>query len=254
MIKRLQINIYNVISRKPAKILSAKIFHTFIISLIVMNIFVVILDTVEDFNTQYGIYSHYFELFSVIVFTIEYLLRVFVCVVSKQYRTEYGRLRYMKSALAIIDLLAILPFFIPIFVEDSMILRTFRLFRLFRLFKLGRYSKSYELISKILRKTWHDIGVSMIFIFTAWIIGSSVIYLAEHIAQPTIFSSIPATMWWTIITLTTTGYGDMYPVTVMGKIAGGILAITGVCLFAIPAGIITSAFVHERNEERVICK
>lgn len=246
--RRFQILAFNTISSKPATTKLAKCFHAFIVFMIILNVTMIILDTVDDFTSVYAVHSHYFELFSVIVFTSEYLLRVYTCVVNKKYRSTYGRLRYMRSAFALVDLMAIAPFFIPMLVDmDLIFLRTVRLLRLFRLFKLGRYSRSYSLIAKVMKQTWRDISVSMVFIFTIWIIGSSVIYMAERQAQPSLFSSIPATMWWTIITLTTTGYGDMYPITIIGKIAGGCLAIIGVCIFAIPAAIITSAFVHETN-------
>lgn len=229
-----------------------KTVNAFIIFLILSNVIVVILETVQSLHDQYSTFFHYFDLISVVIFSIEYVLRVWSCDHDPRYKhTVFGRLKYMMSAEGLIDLLAILPFYVHVVVGlDLRVLRMLRLLRFLRLFQLTAYMKSAKMIRNVFVKRANDLKLSVVLILILIIIASSVMYFAEHNAQPAVFSSIPATLWYAIVTLTTVGYGDMIPVTVIGKAMTGIIMLSGVAIFALPAGIITAGFLEEMQHMR----
>ena len=216
----------------------------FIITLIVFNVAAVVVATVGDLGERYQAFFNRFELVSVIIFGIEYLARVWACVEAKPFgRPVRGRLRFMVTPSALIDLLAIAPFFVLRFTSvDLRAFRALRLFRLFRLLKLGRYSTSIAIFTDVLRDKKEQIVIALLLVVVLLLFSSSVMYFAERDAQPEAFSSIPASMWWGVATLTTVGYGDVHPVTTLGKVFGGVIAMLGIGLFALPAGILSSGF------------
>ncbi|MEQ9230376.1 MAG: ion transporter [Cyclobacteriaceae bacterium] len=230
----------------------AKRFDIFLMTIILLNGAAVILETVDSIYQSYEIVFDYFEYLSVAVFTLEYLGRVWTCTYMRKYRHPiWGRLRFMFSFLVIIDLLAILPFYLPLFVStDGRVLRMLRLFRIVRIFKMGRYSAAFDMIMRVMTKRREQLLVTLTIVFVMLILASSLMYYVENSAQPDAFSSIPQTMWWGVATLTTVGYGDVYPITGLGKLLGAFIAILGVGIFALPAGIIASGFDAEirRNE------
>ena len=151
---------------------------------------------------------------------------------------------------ALIDLIAFLPSFLHYAFHvfgrlDLRMLRILRLMRFFRLFRLTAYTKSAQMIFNVFKSRLNELVLSFVMVLFLIIISSCLLYFAEHSAQPVAFSSIPATLWWAVVTLTTTGYGDMAPHTIVGKILAGIIMLTGVALFALPAGIITAGFLEE---------
>lgn len=227
-----------------------KIVNGFIILLIVLNVIVVILETVQSIHDKYLTFFHYFDLISVVIFSIEYVLRVWSCNNEPKYQHNfYGRLKYMFSIDALIDLIAILPFYIHVIVGlDLRILRILRLLRFLRLFRLTAYMKSAKMIKNVFVKRASELKLSVVLILFLVIISSCIMYFAEHLAQPKVFTSIPATLWWATVTLTTTGYGDMVPITVIGKLMTGVIMLTGVAIFALPAGIITAGFLEEMRK------
>ena len=229
----------------------SKLFDIFIMSLITLNVIAVILATVERLNLQYQYYFRIFEIFSVTIFTIEYLLRLWTCTINKNYRNSFtGRIKYFFTPYAIIDLLAILPFYLPMIIPlDLRFIRAVRLFRLFRLFKIGRYSKAVVILKKLLKDKKEELLLVIFIAFILLIIFSSLMYFIEKEAQPEAFSSIPAAMWWGITTLTTVGYGDIYPITTLGKIVGALIAFLGIGLFALPAGIVGSGLVEATRKK-----
>lgn len=229
----------------------ARGFQIFIITLISANVVMVILETEDAIKNPYGFLFNPFEIFSVIVFTIEYAARILVCTMNPKYsNSKYGRLRFVVTPMMLVDLAAILPFFLPFVVADIRFIRIIRLFRLFRLFKLARYSESMQTLGDVFKAKSGDLGVAFFVLFIVWIFASTLMYFAENEAQPETFSSIPSSMWWGIITLTTIGYGDVYPVTAAGKIIGTGVAILGIAVYAIPAGIMASAFTEELRKKR----
>lgn len=227
------------------------VFNITLITIITLNAIAIVLHTVPAYNQQFARLFYDFELFSVGFFTVEYLLRVWVCVENDRYRHGlWGRLRYMVSTAALIDFLAIFPFYFTLFATDLAIVRILRLFRIFRLFRISRYSHAFRMIQRVVTDKKEELVLSMVFVVFMLIIVSSVMYYVEHPAQPDKFSSIPATMWWGISAMTTVGYGDMHPITPLGKFLGGIAAIMGIGLFALPTGILVSGFTeHIRNQK-----
>lgn len=228
-----------------------KAFQIFIISLISVNVLVVIIETEESVLDQYGYLFTPFEIFSIIVFTVEYSLRLLVCRLNPKYiNTKFGFVRFVLSPMMLVDLAAILPFFLPFVIADTRIIRIIRLLRLFRLFKLARYSDPMKTLGEVLRSKAGDLAVAFFILFIVLIFASSLMYYAEHQAQPEIFSSIPSSMWWGVITLTTIGYGDTYPITVLGKIIGAVVAVIGIAVYAIPTGIMASAFTEQLRKSK----
>lgn len=252
MTKRVKQGILNTINKADESHSISKYFDIFIVSLIVINVFAVIIETVESIYTPYQTYFEYFEIFSVVVFSIEYGLRLWACTVIDKYKHPvWGRLRYMTSLEALIDLLAILPFYLPIFITtDTRFLRVLRLFRLLRVFKLGRYSVAFQSIINVVKSRKEELLTSLTFLIVILILSSSLMYYIENEAQPDAFTSIPATMWWAIATLTTVGYGDIYPITPLGKVLGAFIAVLGVGIFALPAGIIATGFESEITSKK----
>ncbi len=233
-------------------------FNIFIIVLIALNILAVILETVEGIYALASKFFGYFEAFSVIVFTIEYILRVWTCTLNEQYKNGLtGRIKFIFTPLAIIDLFAFLPFYIPMIIPfDLRFLRGLRLLRLIRVLKIGRYSEAVRLFGRVLSAKKAELLTSVFIIFVLLIISSSLLYYVEREAQPNKFSSIPQAMWWGVVTLTTVGYGDIYPVTPLGKFLSSIISLLGIGLFAMPTGILSAGFVEEiraRKEGRKKC-
>ena len=227
-----------------------KAINIFIITLIVLNVIAVMMETVHPLYEEHRKLFDAFDLISVIIFTIEYVLRVWSCTHDPRYKGSIkGRLKYIFTFGAIIDLVAFLPYYLQAIIGfDLRILRLLRLLRFFRLFRLTAYTRSAKLIYNVFRTRINDLLLSLILIIFLIIIASSALYFAEHLypsESESKFSSIPATLWWAVVTLTTTGYGDMYPLTTWGKIIAGIIMLSGVAFFALPAGIIVAGFLDE---------
>jgi voltage-gated potassium channel len=226
-----------------------KFINIFIITLIVLNVIAVMMETVDPLHKKYLYYFDLFDRISVYIFTAEYILRVWSCTHDSRYSHSIkGRLKYMFSFGAIIDLLAFLPFYLhAILGFDLRILRILRLLRFLRLFRLTAYTKSAQTIFNVFKFRFRELLLSFVLVIFLIIIASCVLYFAEHLhpENKEKFTSIPATIWWAVVTLTTTGYGDMYPMTTIGKILAGIIMLSGVAFFALPAGIITAGFLEE---------
>ncbi|WP_139957123.1 ion transporter [Flavicella sediminum] len=226
-----------------------KTFIKFIYALIVLNIIALILESYEELNAQYSHIFYYFELFSVAIFTVEYFIRIWVSDKTKEDKKE--RLNFAFSTLGIIDLIAILPFYLPfIFPIDLRIVRILRLFRLLRIFKLSRYSKSLKTIQYIFKEVKGELSITVFVTFVLMILSSTLMYYIEHDDQPEQFASIGDAFWWSVATLTTVGYGDVYPVTGLGKLLSGIIALIGIGFVALPTGIISSAFIAKIQAEK----
>ncbi len=230
-----------------------KIINGFIIILIILNVTAVMLETVPSIHEPHETFFRIFDLVSVIIFTIEYILRVWSSNHDPRYQDSIkGRIKYIFSFDALIDLLAILPFYIHVVVGlDLRVLRILRLLRFLRLFKLTSYMKSAQMVRNVFKTRANDLKLSLVLILFLIVIASCLVYFAEHLAQPTVFSSIPATIWWAIITVTSVGYGDMIPITVIGKILTSIISLAGLAVFALPAGIITAGFLDEMRKPKI---
>ena len=220
--------------------------------LISLNVLAVILETVPEIDSELGGFLRAFEAVSALLFATEYGLRLWVSDLTKSsMRPSSSRLRYIASPMAIIDLLAFLPSLLPMFIGvDLRILRVLRLVRLLRLLKLVRYVKALRVLTNVISSRSAELTVSAMIAGLVFLISSRLMYFAEHAAQPDHFSRIPHTMWWAVTTLTTVGYGDIVPITLIGRILGAIIAILGVAMFALPAGIIASGFNDAIRDSR----
>lgn len=227
-------------------------FDISILILISFNVVAVILETVQWIHEDYGIYLFYFEVFSVAVFSVEYILRVWSSASQEKFSKPFwGRIKFMLKPMALVDLIAILPFFLTFLSFDLRFIRTIRLFRLFRVFKFVRYSNSLRLFGNVIKHKKEELIVTATIMFVLVILTSSFIYLAEHDAQPDKFTDIPTSMWWAIVTLTTVGYGDVFPVTPLGKVFAAVIAILGIGMFALPTGILGASFVEEIEKIKI---
>ena len=216
-------------------------------ALIVLNITALVLETVDEIQDLSPRAFGVFEAVSVGVFTIEYLLRVWSCVADPRYSHPLsGRLRFIASPLALVDLIAILPFYaalLNLFGLDLRVLRAARLMS--RAARLGHYSSGLRTLGRVVQAKRTELVTVIMVLSLLLLLSSSMMYYAENDAQPDVFSSIPETMWWGIITLTTVGYGDAYPITAVGRTLAGLMAVLGIGLFALPAGILGSGFIEE---------
>jgi voltage-gated potassium channel len=237
---------FNLLEPSVSATRASKAVEWFLIILIFMNIVAIILESVHEINAEYSDFFLALERFSITIFSLEYVLRIWTSVDNPKY--NFKRTNYLLSGIAIIDLLSILPFYLDFVLGvmpiELLFLRIVRLFRLFRLLKIARYLKALNIMQAVIKERKEQILVSIMFILFLLVIVSTIMFYVEHEAQPEHFSSIPATMWWGIATLTTVGYGDMIPITPFGKMLGGMIAILGIGLFALPAGIFSSGLTE----------
>lgn len=219
--------------------------------LIFLNTVAIILHTVPSIGRRFDTFFLDFEVFSVIIFSIEYLLRVWSCVERKEYQHPFkGRLKYIFSAWGVIDFLAIFPFYFSLLSTDLGFVKILRLLRILRLFRVSRYFHALRVIQNVVKAKKEELLLSMSFIIFLLLISSSLVYYVEHEAQPKAFSSIPESLWWGVNAMTTVGYGDMHPITPLGKLLGGLMAILGVSIFALPTGILASGFAEQIRGKR----
>lgn len=222
-----------------------------LVVLIVANVFAVVIETVPSVRDGYGEALMTFEAVSLAVFAVEYALRLWSCAEHARFRGLLGRLRWMLTPGALIDLVAIVP---TMLFADLRLVRLLRLARLIRIAKLGRYSLALRTLRHVMFARLPDL-ISLSFVLLLLLVFSSALmYHIENDAQPETFSSIPATMWWGIITLTTIGYGDMAPITVPGRLLGAVVAVLGIGMFALPAGLLGGAFIEELQKARRLAR
>lgn len=252
--KKIKIRVFEIIQTAEKNDLASRIFDVGIIVLILLNVALVIADTFTlpaAATTAFGIV----ETASVIIFTAEYLCRVWTADLLFPDRSPArARVRYVLSFMAIIDLLAILPFYIPFLIPiDLRVLRMLRIVRLFRVFKLNRYTSALSTIAAVFKKKKSQLLSSIFVVLLLMIIAAVLMYNIENEAQPEVFANAFSALWWAIATLTTVGYGDIYPVTVLGKVLSAIIALLGIGLVAVPTGIISAGFMetieHEKKDE-----
>ena len=225
----------------------------FLLCLISLNILSVILETVETLYNDYKLIFQYFEFFSVTIFTLEYIARLWSCVDENNLEETNlkKRISYVLSFSAIVDLLAILPSLIAL-IYPTIDLRFIRALRIIRLLKFSRYSNSINSLLSVIWNQRRSFGAAYFILFIALIISSSGMYLVEKNVQPEKFGSIPQAMWWAIVTLTSVGYGDVTPITSLGKIFGSVIIILGILTVALPSGILAAAFTDftRKNQKK----
>ena len=228
-----------------------RLLHAGLMLLIVLNVAAVVLASVREWSDRYGAWFDRFENLSVAIFSIEYLSRLWSCTTDERYRHPvWGRLRFALSPLALIDLIAILPTMLMLTHLDLRFMRSLRLIRLARVAKLGRYSEASNLIFRVLRAKRAELALTMSFLLLLALFCASAMFYAEGPVQPDKFPNIPATMWWAVVTITTVGYGDVFPVTPLGKVIGVVTTLLGLLMIALPTGVFGAAFVEELNRRR----
>jgi voltage-gated potassium channel len=245
--------LWEILEPPKAGDLASRRFDLVMVSLIALNVIALVVGTVPSVAAAYGPALLVFETFSIAAFTLEYLARLWACRADPRYAGADGPLRWALTPMALVDLLAILPFFVPSGAVDLRFLRAMRLFRVMRIAKLGRYSDALQLMGRVLAKKRGELVAVFGILAVMLLSAASLMYFAEGDAQPDAFGSIPRAFWWGIVTLTTVGYGDAYPVTALGKAIAGVVAVLGIGLFALPAGILGSGFVEEVGKDARTC-
>ena len=221
-----------------------------LMALIALNVLAVLLESMPELHRAYAAWFGAFETLSVLIFTVEYGLRVWSSIdnPARGDHPVFGRLRYMLTPMAMLDLIVILPFYLVFFVTID--LRFLRVLRLLRVFRLTRYSTSMSLLLSVLRDEARAIGAALFVLLLLVIMAASLVFLAEHERQPEAFRSIPAAMWWAVITMTSVGYGDVTPVTAIGKFMAAIIAVISIGMVALPAGLLASGFNEALRQRR----
>ena len=248
-IRRLRHFVYNILQNDEHDTLFSRCVDYFLIVLIMVNVAAVIAESVDSWYYPYQDYFSWFENFSIIVFSIEYLLRLWSVAERKPSHTTWRqRWDWLRSPSALIDLIAIAPAFLDFFLRID--LRFLRILRLFRILKLTRYFASMRILLVVISKERGSFQAVIFILLIMIVTASSGIYLVENHAQPEEFESIPKAMWWAVVTLTTVGYGDVTPITNAGKILGAVITILGVGLAALPAGILATGLANELAQRR----
>lgn len=248
--KNWQRKMYELIRDDDENNFAANVFDGIIILLIFISTVQVVLDTFSLPAAVVRI-SRGVEVFSVVVFTAEYLLRVWTAPQADPARSPLrARLHYLVRPMAVIDLLAILPFYLPfVFPIDLRVLRVLRMVRLFRLLKINRYTTALGSIGRVLRRKASQLLSSVFVVLLLMLVSAVLMYHIENAAQPDKFANALDALWWAVATFTTVGYGDLYPITAAGRLLSAVIALLGIGLVAVPTGIISSGFIEQMNEE-----
>lgn len=247
-LKALRRRVYEVMEIGHGEDRLSRVFDVFIVSMIVLNVATFIAETVPSLYASYSPYFHAFELFSVTVFSVEYLLRLWTAVESpfmKRMTPTHARLYLASRPSLIIDLLAILPYYLSQFFNVD--LRVLRTLRLLRFLKLSRYSPALHTLLRVLVNERRALIGAGLLLFAAVLFASTGMYYIEGEAQPDKFGSVPDAAWWAMATLTTVGYGDVAPITGLGRLFGSVVMITGLCILALPVAIIATGFSQESS-------
>ena len=255
--QNIQQHVYWTIADPPEGHKLGECVTALILLLITANVIVGALETEEHLYEKHEDFFYYFELVSVIIFTVEYTLTIWSITFNGEQHPFFGRIKAMLRPLSIIDLLSIAPFYLNLALPDGVVdlrfLRTLRLFRLFRLFRHGKMREGFSTLSQVVISQREQLTLGMYLLTLSVLLFSSIMFIIESgskFAATTKFTSIPATMWWGVVTMTTIGYGDMYPESTGGKIFASLVGYVGICIIALPVGIIGSGFTEYMNEKK----
>lgn len=229
-------------------------WHTYIDNFIVfwvaLSITCVVFETVTSVHALFATEFYVIDIMAFTIFTIEYIARVYSAPENPKFHHRKARWAHVRSGQAIIDLLAILPFLLESLVGQHLDLRFLRVFRLMRMLKLTRYTSAMETLHKVILREWQVIFASVFVMMLLVVLTASLGYLFEHPAQPDKFENIPQSIYWAVVTLASVGYGDISPITPMGRALTVVLALVGIGIFAIPAGLLASAFTDQLRIDR----
>ena len=249
--RTLRLRTYELLSTGRDGDRASRIVDLILIVLISASVIAVVLESISAIEIRYSSAFYWFEIVTVAVFSVEYLLRVWCSVESEEARLKSQsaaatRFRFMLSFHAIVDLLAIVPFYLLSFgLLGSADMRFLRVVRLLRVLKLTRYSVALNMLVTTFAENGRSLSAAFFILLTVMLLAASGIYYFERDAQPVAFGSIPAAMWWAFATLTTVGYGDVTPLTVGGKIFGAAITVVGLGMVALPTGILASGFAQQ---------
>ena len=247
--------VFAIISKADEGDRASKIFDGCIMTLIVLSVLSIVLESFEGLAVRFAAVFRIFEAVSVAVFAVEYVLRIWTADLLYP-GARHPRLRYVVSFMALVDLAAFLPFFLPFVSLDLRFLRIVRLFRLFRLLrvlKLRRYVDALDIVAKVIRKSASQLVISVFLCFLVMLFSAIIMYTVENPVQPENFPNVVRALWWAMCTLTTVGYGDIYPITSAGRFFASVISLVGIGIIAIPTGIIAAGFssvINERGEPK----
>jgi voltage-gated potassium channel len=242
---------YQLLESETSKNFVAKAINFFLIVLILSNVIAAVFESEADYHELYHQEFALFEFISLSLFCVEYLLRVWCCIENPKYQafsTIKARTDYIFTPMALIDLIAILPFIIALFFAID--LRTLRLLRVLRLLKLTHYFKGFNIFINVIAKELKSITAAMMVMMFLIIIAASLMHSVEGKIQPDVFGSIIQSFWWAVVTMTTVGYGDVVPITAVGKVISTFIMLVGVGLVALPAGMLAARFGEELRERK----
>lgn len=250
-LKKIKKRIFGILGIAKSRDAASRIFDIFIVTLVLINVLVLILETYELPNDVKDILYNV-EMFSVIIFTIEYFLRIWTAEFLYHDCSKFiAKLKYMTSLSGIVDLLSIIPIFIPnVLPKGMVVIRSCRTFRILKLFDVNRRFNALTVVLRVIKNKFSQL-MSMVYIISMLMLTSSILmYNAEHAAQPDVFQNAFSGLWWTVSTIATIGYGDIYPITITGKVLGIIITILGVTIVALPTAILTAGFIEEAKGEK----
>ncbi len=253
MSQSLKARVYGILESSDSNDLLSQVDDWSVSLLVILDVTAFILETSAFISSNFKLFVNEIEVLAVTCFTLLYIVQLWSCTVDSRYAHPFwGRLRYAMTPLVVIDLVAILPFYLMLLFPSIRSIKFTNVFRLLRLLKLIRYSESLQTIIRVIDSKKNELIMTLFTVFILLIFASSLMFFAESQEQPEAFPSIPAAMWWGVVTLTTVGYGDVYPVTPLGKLFGSALAFIGIGLFALPAGIVAAGFSEEVERTKVV--
>ena len=252
MYKRIKQRTYEILEVAGPNDTASRVVDIALMSLILINVSLIIAETFDLPLIAVKI-SNIIEIVSVVIFSVEYILRIWSADLAYPKLPPFlARLRFMVTFAAIVDLVSLLPSYISVISANFMVLRMLRVLRLLRAFKLNRYTHALHDIAEVFKKKASQLISSMLVVSFLMLISAVLMYDAEHEAQPEVFENAFSGLWWAIVTVTTVGYGDMRPITPVGRIMGSLIALLGIALVAVPTGIITAGFseqISQKNAE-----
>lgn len=255
MLNKIKRRLYYTVEIQPHNSLLSRSFGYFITALVFITILDMALETEKDIYEHFKSYFHLMDSITVTIFVIEYIIRIWTCNLHKNYHHKnythpfWGRVRFALTPFLLVDLLAFLPYLINL-VLPGLLFVDLRFLRLFRIIKLVRYFRSLRMLARVVRRKQEELTMVLALILIVLFVFSTLMYYVENAAQPDKFSSIFASMWWAVITLSTVGYGDICPVTNLGKILSGFISILGIGIFALPTAIISTGFAQVLRDSK----
>ena len=242
--------IWNVLEPARDAPLRARLFVWVIMAMIATSSVIIILESLPQFYSRYHTILFRLEALFVAVFSVEYVLRLWSC---PERRPALARWRYALTPMALVDLVAIAPFYLLLLMPDSVENLAFlRLLRLMRIFKFTHYWRSSNMLLEVVLRALPNFAISLFMMMLVMLLAACGLYILEHKAQPESFGTIPAAMWWAIVSLTTVGYGDVVPTTAWGKILGSVVIIAGIAFVALPTSILAASFTDFLRRRSVL--